>query len=93
MNQRTPCTPTPTHCCNHTKEKYEKTLTTETQLKIFSIECVFFFFQVILGVTLSLRNAFEMQFDCRRPLFLHHCHHVLLVLKLILVPGGLRELT
>lgn len=53
---------TPTCSCNHTTEdiKNEKTLTTHTQIKRFSINCVlncYFAFQVVLGVAL-IENCF-----------------------------------
>lgn len=34
-----------------------------------------------------------MQFDRSCPLFLHHCHHILLVLRLISDSDALRELS
>ncbi len=55
--------------------------------------CLSSVFQVILGAMLSLGNASEMQFDRSCPMFLHRCHRILLVLRLISAPDDFRELT
>lgn len=61
----------------------ELTLTyTQTRAVIVS-----FVFQVLAALL-----AVEMQFDRGCPLFLHRCHHILLVLGLISVPDAFREL-
>lgn len=47
----------------------------------------------LFGITVSLENAFKMQFNCSCPMFLHQCHHILLVAELISASDDFRELT
>lgn len=65
-----------------------QSLSTEQRFSADGAGIVSFVVQ-ILGVSLS----FEMQFDGGCPLFLHQCHHILLVLRLISDPDALRELS
>lgn len=49
--------------------------------------------RLIQSTELSLGIAFEMQFDSSCQMFLHQCHHLLLVVRLISPLDDFRELT